>query len=70
MKDYLRSKNKYLPLIAKWVKEHGGQVSDVIPFSVEFEEKVASLKEDEAKLAEFLADSKVKSRLPKVISEG
>lgn len=70
MKDYLRQKSKYLPLISKWVKEHGGQATDIIPFSVEFEEKVASLQEDKEKLAEFLKESKVKSRLPKIISEG
>jgi ribosome-binding ATPase YchF (GTP1/OBG family) len=54
MKDYIRQKNKYLPLIAKWVKEHGGQGTDVIPFSVEFEEKVWSLREDPEQLETFI----------------
>lgn len=70
MKDYLRQKCKYLAPIAKWVMEHGGQPTDVIPFSVEFEEKLESLKEDEEKLAEFLKEIKVKSRLDKIITEG
>jgi len=70
MKDYLRQKCKYLPPIAKWVTEHGGQPTDVIPFSVEFEEKLESVKEDKEKLAEFLKEIKVKSRLDKIITEG
>lgn len=70
MKDYLRQKSKYLPQIAKWVTEHGGLPRDVIPFSVEFEEKLYSLKDDPAKQEEFLKESKVKSRLPKMITEG
>lgn len=70
MKDYLRQKSKYLPQIAKWVTEHGGVPRDVIPFSVEFEEKLYSMKDDPAKQEEFLKESKVKSRLPKMITEG
>jgi len=70
MKDYLRQKSKYLPLIAKWVTEHGGLPRDIIPFSIEFEEKLHTLREDPAKLADFLEKSKVKSRLEKIITEG
>jgi obg-like ATPase 1 len=70
MKDYLRQKNKYLPSIAKWVAEHGGQPSDIIPFSVEFEEKVWSLRDDPEQLAEFYKDIKVKSRISKIVTEG
>lgn len=70
MKDYLRQKSKYLPLIAKWVTEHGGTPRDIIPFSIEFEEKLHSLKEDTDKLTEFLKEIKVKSKLEKIITEG
>jgi obg-like ATPase 1 len=70
MKDYLRQKNKYLPQIAKWVKEHGGQGSDIVPFSIEFEEKAHSLSSDPAQLATFLTESKVPTRLSKIITEG
>ncbi|KAF5241359.1 hypothetical protein FANTH_9164 [Fusarium anthophilum] len=70
MKDYLRQKCKYLPGIAKWVTEHGGTPRDIIPFSVEFEEKLHSLKDDPDALAEFLKDIKVKSKLDKIITEG
>jgi obg-like ATPase 1 len=70
MKDYLRQKSKYLPPIATWVTTHGGLPRDIIPFSIEFEEKVYSLRSDPATLSTFLAESKVKSRLEKIITEG
>lgn len=70
MKDYLRQKSKYLPQIAKWVTEHGGTPRDIIPFSVEFEEKLDSMSDDAAKQAEFLEESKVKSKLDKIVTEG
>ena len=72
MKDYLRQKSKYLPLIAKWVTTHGGLPRDIIPFSVEFEEKVYGMKknDDKEELARFLEESKVKSRLEKIVAEG
>lgn len=74
MKDYLRQKSKYLPVIAKWVTEHGGVPRDIIPFSVEFEEKVYALKKEGGKAAvdAFLKEKevKVKSKLDKIITEG
>ncbi|KAF2812262.1 uncharacterized protein BDZ99DRAFT_263678 [Mytilinidion resinicola] len=70
MKDYLRQKNKYLPSIAKWVTEHGGQPADVIPFSVEYEQKVWNLREDPEALAAFHAENKVKSRISKIVTQG
>lgn len=70
MKDYLRQKSKYLPQIAKWVTEHGGTPKDIIPFSIEFEEKLDKLSEDPAKQAEFLEECKVKSKLDKIVTEG
>lgn len=72
MKDYLRQKSKYLPLIAKWVTTHGGLPRDIIPFSVEFEEKVYKMKKEgeEEELKKFLEESKVKSRLEKIVTEG
>ncbi|KAF6815503.1 GTP-binding protein YchF [Colletotrichum plurivorum] len=70
MKDYLRQKSKYLPSIAKWVTEHGGTPKDIIPFSIEFEEKLHSLRDDPAARDEFLKESKVKSKLDKIVTEG
>jgi obg-like ATPase 1 len=70
MKNYLRQKSKYLPPIATWVTTHGGVTRDIIPFSIEFEEKVYSLRSDPAAFSTFLAESKVKSKLEKIITEG
>jgi hypothetical protein len=70
MKDYLRQKSKYLPLIAKWVTEHGGLPRDIIPFSIEFEEKIFKMRGEPEALAKFLEESKVKSRLEKIVTEG
>lgn len=70
MKDYIRQKCKYLPLIAKWVTEHGGVPRDIIPFSIEFEEKLYSMKDDPDAQAAFLKDCKVKSKLDKIVTEG
>ncbi|KAE9368639.1 hypothetical protein N431DRAFT_470329 [Stipitochalara longipes BDJ] len=70
MKDYLRQKSKYLPPIAGWVTSHGGVPRDIIPFSIEFEEKVYKLRDDAEALTAFLGESKVKSKLEKVITEG
>ena len=70
MKDYLRQKSKYLPTIAAWVTSHGGLPKDVIPFSIEFEEKAYSLRNDPDALKTFLGEGKVKSRLEKIITEG
>jgi obg-like ATPase 1 len=70
MKDYLRQKRKYLPLIGKLVVEHASIPRDIIPFSIEFEEQNFALKEEPEKLAEFLKESKVKSKLEKIITEG
>jgi obg-like ATPase 1 len=70
MKDYVRQKCKYLPKIVAWVKEHGGQGSDIIPFSVEFEEKLWAMREDKDALDAFVKESKVPSRLGKITTEG
>lgn len=70
MKDYLRQKCKYLPKVAEWVKAHGGTMGDVIPFSVEFEEKLWSLREDKEAQKNWLAEMKVPSKLGKITTEG
>ncbi len=70
MKDYIRQKSKYLPPIAKWVTEHGGVPRDIIPFSIEFEEKLHEMKDDKEALDAFMKEIKVKSRLDKITTEG
>jgi obg-like ATPase 1 len=37
--DYKSKKNKYLPRIAAWIKEHGG--GPLIPYSAEFESQLS-----------------------------
>ena len=70
MKNYLCQKSKYLPLVAKWATSYGGLPQDIIPLSIEVEERLYSLRDDPEKLNEFEKESKVKSRLEKIITEG
>ena len=53
-KSFIRKGNKYLEPIATWVKNHGG--GQVIPLSVEWEEGLMELKDNEAARAEYLKD--------------
>ena len=64
-KDYIRQKNKHLPKIAAWVKEHA-EGDPIIPISVSFEERLTQLGSDEA-VAEECKNLNTKSALPKVI---
>ncbi|KAK3386654.1 P-loop containing nucleoside triphosphate hydrolase protein [Podospora didyma] len=70
MKDYLRQKCKYLGKVAEWVKAHGGTAADIIPFSVEFEEKLWAMRDDKAVQEAYLAEVKVPSKLGKITTEG
>jgi obg-like ATPase 1 len=47
-----------------------GPPRDIVPLSIEFEEKVYSLRNDPDALKAFFGESKVKSRLEKIITEG
>ncbi|KAL8783416.1 MAG: hypothetical protein Q9195_009392 [Heterodermia aff. obscurata] len=65
-KDYIRQKNKHLPKIAEWVKEHAPG-DPIIPLSVSFEERLTRFEND----AEAEAECKTlgtKSALPKIIT--
>ncbi|PSN72914.1 GTP-binding protein-like protein YchF [Corynespora cassiicola Philippines] len=64
-KDYIRQKNKHLPKIAAWIKEHA-EGDPIIPISVSFEERLAAMTEEEA--AEECKNIGTKSALPKVIT--
>lgn len=64
-RDYIRQKNKYLPKIAEWIKEHSPG-SPVIPISVSFEERLTRFETD-AEAAEECKTLGTKSALPKVI---
>ena len=65
----LRKKNKWLPKIHQWVQEHGG--GNMIPFSVEWEQKLWDLREDlDARQAYLDIEPKSVSVLPKMIVQG
>lgn len=63
-KDYIRKKNKHLPAVAAWIKEHA-EGDPIIPISVSFEERLTQMSEEEA--VEECKKLGVESALPKVI---
>lgn len=64
-KDYIRQKNKHLPKIADWVKEHATG-DPIIPLSISFEERLTRLPDDAA-ADEECKKLGTKSTLPKII---
>ena len=69
-KSFIRKGNKWLEPIAKWVQEHGG--GPVIPLSVEWEEGLKAVRDDEAAKAEYLKspNGELKSVLPRCVKVG
>ncbi|OJD38729.1 gtp-binding protein [Diplodia corticola] len=65
-KDYIRKKNKHLPKIAEWVKEHAPG-DPIIPISICLEERLTQF-ETEAEAAEECTKLGVQSALPKTIT--
>ncbi|KAF3069950.1 hypothetical protein N5P37_000164 [Trichoderma harzianum] len=64
-KDYIRKKNKYLPKVAEWIKEHA-EGDPIIPISVSFEERLTRFEtEEEAKEEQKKVGAE--SALPKLI---
>jgi obg-like ATPase 1 len=63
-KDYIRQKNKHLPKIAEWVKEHATG-DPIIPISVSLESRLSVMSDEEA--AEECKNLGTKSVLPKVV---
>ncbi|KAK3941514.1 putative gtp-binding protein [Diplogelasinospora grovesii] len=64
-KDYIRKKNKHLPKIAEWIKEHAAG-DPIIPVSVSFEERLTRF-ETEAEAQEECKKLGIESALPKII---
>lgn len=64
-KDYIRQKNKHLPKIAEWVKQHAG-ADPIIPISVSFEERLTRF-ESQKEVDEECKQVGAKSALPKII---
>jgi len=65
-KDYIRKKNKHLPKVIEWIKEHAPS-DPVIPLSVCFEERLTRL-DGEAAVAEECKAVGATSALPKIIT--
>lgn len=65
-KDFIRQKNKNLPKIAEWVKEHATG-DPIIPISVSFEERLTRF-ENEAEADEECKKLGTKSALPKIVT--
>lgn len=65
-KDYIRQKNKHLPKIAEWVKEHATG-DPIIPISVSLEERLGRF-ETQAEVEEECKKIGTKSALPKIIT--
>ncbi len=69
MEQFVKKRSKWLPKIQEWVDAHGG--GTIIPFSVEFEQKLYEIREDAAAVETFLADAGgVKSALPRMVKVG
>lgn len=66
-KDYARKKNKWLPKIFEWVKNHGGG-DPIIPFSGALESKLLEMPDDEREV--YCKEHEVQSALPKIITAG
>lgn len=64
-KDYIRKKNKHLPKIAEWIKEHAAG-DPIIPISVSFEERLTRF-DTEAEAQEECKKVGAESSLPKII---
>lgn len=64
-KDYIRKKNKHLPAVANWCKEHAPG-DPIIPISVSFEERLTGFDTDE-QVKEECKNVGGESALPKVI---
>jgi len=64
-KDYIRQKNKHLPKIAAYLKEHAPG-DPIIPISVCYEERLAAMSDEEA--AEEQKKLGAQSALPKVVT--
>jgi len=65
-RDYVRQKNKWLPKIKEWVKNHGNDT--IIPFSGELEAKLLDMPEDEQQ--RYLDENKTKAMLNRIIRTG
>ncbi|KAJ2080359.1 hypothetical protein H4R24_003143 [Coemansia sp. RSA 988] len=67
-KDYVRKKNKFLPVIKKWIDDNNPG-DKLIPFSGVFESTLAGMPDEDSKKA-YLDENKATSAFPKIITTG
>ncbi|KAJ2454086.1 hypothetical protein EV183_001809 [Coemansia sp. RSA 2336] len=67
-RDYVRKKNKFLPVIKKWIDENNPG-DKLIPFSGMFESTLAAM-ENAAERAKYMEEAKAQSAFPKIITTG
>ena len=67
--EYYQQKNKWLGKIKEWTVKRDPQ-SKVIPFSVVYEAKITAFGADEEARKAFIAEKKVPSQMPKIITTG
>ncbi len=65
--DYIRKKGKFLPALGDWLKARGTD-DKMIPFSCEFEQKLADM--DPESRAKYCAEVDAQSALPRIIRTG
>ena len=65
-KDFVRKKNKHLPKIVEWMKEHAAG-DPLIPISVSYEERLTRMSDAEAK--EEMKTVGVESVIPKLVTQ-
>jgi obg-like ATPase 1 len=65
-KSYVTKRNKWLPLVGKWIKEHTNE--PIIPFCACYEKELADLPPEEAE--KEIEKTKAPSQLPKIIVRG
>jgi obg-like ATPase 1 len=63
-RDYIRKKNKHLPKIAEWIKEHAAG-DPIIPLSVCFEERLTRMTDEE--VVKECKEVGAESALPKIV---
>ena len=64
-KDFIRKKNKHLPKVAEWIKQHA-EGDPVIPISISFEERLTQLETEEEARKECEKVG-VESVIPKIV---
>jgi len=66
--DFIRKKNKWLPIIKKWIDEYSSNTEMIIPFCGSFEAQLQTFEGEERE--KFYKDKGMPSSIPKIIKTG